>query len=113
MQNPKTRVYMDVSRLCLTKFTTGIQRVAKEIVLRFLEDPALEVTLLSDSGTHDAWRVIPREGFLAKYRDGAADLFGDSAPYLLTPFEIAYGVAMKVLMPLGVPDFLGIMKTED
>ena len=88
MQNPKTRVYMDVSRLCLTKFTTGIQRVAKEIVLRFLEDPALEVTLLSDSGTHDAWRVIPREGFLAKYRDGAADLFGDSAPYLLTPFEI-------------------------
>ena len=32
---------------------------------------------------------------------------------LLTPFEIAYGLAMKVLMPLGVPDVLGIMKTED
>ncbi len=32
---------------------------------------------------------------------------------LLTPFEIAYGLAMKVLMPLGVPDFLGIMKTEE
>ncbi len=28
---------------------------------------------------------------------------------LLTPLEIAYGLAMKVLMPLGVPDFLGIM----
>lgn len=28
---------------------------------------------------------------------------------LLTPFEIAYGLLMKVLMPLGVPDFLGIM----
>lgn len=32
---------------------------------------------------------------------------------LLTPFEIAYGLAMKILMPLGVPDFLGIMKTEE
>jgi len=28
---------------------------------------------------------------------------------LLTPFEIAYGLMMKVLRPLGVPDFLGIM----
>ena len=32
---------------------------------------------------------------------------------LLTPFEIAYGLVMKVLMPLGVPDVLGIMNTED
>ena len=31
---------------------------------------------------------------------------------LLTPFEIAYGLAMKVLMPLGVPDVLGIMQTK-
>ena len=28
---------------------------------------------------------------------------------LITPLEIAYGLAMKVLMPLGVPDYLGIM----
>ncbi len=28
---------------------------------------------------------------------------------LLVPFEIAYGLLMKVLGPLGVPDFLGIM----
>ncbi len=32
---------------------------------------------------------------------------------LLTPFEIAYGLAMKVLMPLGVPDVLGIMMTDE
>ena len=31
---------------------------------------------------------------------------------LLLPFEIAYGLAMKVLRPLGVPDFLGIMIDE-
>ena len=28
---------------------------------------------------------------------------------LLLPFEIAYALVMKVLMPLGVPDFLGII----
>lgn len=28
---------------------------------------------------------------------------------LLTPFEILYALLMKVLGPLGVPDFLGIM----
>ncbi len=28
---------------------------------------------------------------------------------LLLPFEIAYGLMMKVLGPLGLPDFLGIM----
>ena len=32
---------------------------------------------------------------------------------MLYPFEIAYGLLMKVLGPLGVPDFLGIMRTED
>ena len=32
---------------------------------------------------------------------------------MLFPFEILYGMLMKVLMPLGVPDFLGIMQTED
>ena len=28
---------------------------------------------------------------------------------LLLPFEIAYALLMKILRPLGVPDFLGIM----
>ena len=28
---------------------------------------------------------------------------------LLLPFEISYALVMKVLMPLGVPDFLGII----
>ena len=32
---------------------------------------------------------------------------------LLYPFAIAYALAMKVLMPLGVPDFLGILITDD
>lgn len=31
---------------------------------------------------------------------------------LLLPFEIAYALLMKILGPLGVPDFLGIMIQE-
>ena len=31
---------------------------------------------------------------------------------LLTPLEIAYALAMKVLRPLGVPDYLGILEDE-
>ena len=28
---------------------------------------------------------------------------------LLTPLEIAYALLMKILRPLGIPDFLGIL----
>ncbi len=33
-------------------------------------------------------------------------LFGMPA---LTPFAIAYALVMRILRPLGVPDFLGIL----
>ena len=29
---------------------------------------------------------------------------------LLTPLEIAYALIMKILRPLGVPEFLGILR---
>ena len=32
---------------------------------------------------------------------------------LLYPLSIVYALMMKVLTPLGVKDFLGIMQTED
>ena len=60
----ETRVYMDLSRLCLTTFTSGIQRVAKEIVLRLLKDPAISLTLLADLPSHTAWRVLPHDAFI-------------------------------------------------
>lgn len=87
-----THVYIDLSRLCLTKFISGIQRVAREIVLRMLEDPALEVTLLADMPSHTAWRVLPHDAFIACYRDGTADTpFGVGKPVVLEPRDIESG----------------------
>lgn len=85
---PKTRVYIDLSRLCLTPFTTGIQRVAKEIVLRMLHHPELEVTLLSALPSQTAWRVLPHTAFTAYYTEGIGSPCGDDAPQILTPDDI-------------------------
>lgn len=41
-----TPVYIDLSRLAMTTFVSGIQRVAREIVSRLLKDETLDVKLL-------------------------------------------------------------------
>lgn len=85
---PETRVLIDLSRLCLTPFTTGIQRVAKEIVLRMLHHEALSVTLLSALPSQTAWRILPHEAFTAYYTEGIGTPYGDDAPRILTPEDI-------------------------
>lgn len=83
-----TRIYIDLSRLCLTPFTTGIQRVAKEIVLRMLHHPAAEVTLLAAMPSQTAWRVLPHEAFTAYYTESSGTPYGSDAPQILTPEDI-------------------------
>ena len=61
---PITKVYIDLSRLCLTPFTTGIQRVAKAVVLRMLKNPKLDVVLLCDLPCHTQWRILPHDAFI-------------------------------------------------
>ncbi|HAM68937.1 MAG TPA: hypothetical protein DCP68_04920 [Ruminococcus sp.] len=85
---PETRVYIDLSRLCLTPFTTGIQRVAKEIVLRMLRDGSLSVTLLSALPSQTAWRILPQDAFTEYYTDHTGSPFGDAAPQIMTPEDI-------------------------
>lgn len=85
---PETRVFIDLSRLCLTPFTTGIQRVAKEIVLRLLQNDALEVTLLASLPSQTAWRVLPHEAFTAYYTEKTGSPYGTGAPQILTPDDI-------------------------
>lgn len=86
-----THVYIDLSRLCLTKFISGIQRVAREIVLRMVNNPALEVTLLADMPSHTAWRVLPQDAFTAFYTEGTGTPFGTGKPVVLTPRDIESG----------------------
>lgn len=81
MSVPLSRVYIDLSRLCLTPFTTGIQRVAKAVVRRMLQNPQLEVILLCALPSQTAWRILPHEAFLAYCRGTCA------SPYGSVPFE--------------------------
>lgn len=82
------RIFIDLSRLCLTPFTSGIQRVAKEIVLRMLKDPALSVTLLADLPTHTAWRVLPQEAFTLYYTEKEGSPYGTGIPQIIRPDDI-------------------------
>ena len=84
----ETRIYMDLSRLCLTPFTSGIQRVAKEIVLRMLKDPAISLTLLADLPTHNGWRVLPHEAFVKYYTEKEGSPYGIGRPLIVTPEDI-------------------------
>ncbi len=84
----ETRIYIDLSRLCLTPFTTGIQRVAKEIVLRMLKDPALSVTLLADLPSHTAWRVLPQAAFTKFYTEQEGSPYGSGIPQIIRPDDI-------------------------
>ena len=86
-----THVYIDLSRLCLTKFTTGIQRVAREIVLRMLKDPSLEVTLLADMPSHTEWRVLPHDAFTEFYTKGTGSPYGTGKTVIVRPREIESG----------------------
>ena len=84
----KTHVYIDLSRLCMTSFTTGIQRVAKAIVLRMLDNPALDVTLLADLPSHTAWRILPHDAFTAYYTEHMGSPYGEGKIHAITPQEI-------------------------
>ena len=86
-----TRIYIDLSRLCLTPFTTGIQRVAKEIVLRMLQDKSVSVTLLCTLPSQTAWRVLPHDAFTRYYTEKTGSPYGTGRPQILTPEDIPSG----------------------
>lgn len=88
---PITQIYIDLSRLCLTPFTTGIQRVAKEIVLRMLQDDTVSVTLLCSLSSHTAWRILPHDAFIQYYTEKIGSPYGVGKTQMLTPDEIPTG----------------------
>ena len=84
----ETRIYMDLSMLCLTPFTTGIQRVAKEIVLRMLKNPDISLTLLAATPSQTAWRVLPHSAFTEYYTEKTGSPYGEGLPQIITPADI-------------------------
>lgn len=86
-----TNVYIDLSRLCLTPFTTGIQRVAKEIVLRMLRNDAVSVTLLCTLPSQTSWRILPHDAFTRYYTEKTGSPYGTGKIQVLTPDDIPSG----------------------
>lgn len=63
------KIYIDISVLTLATFITGIQRVAREIILRLLEKGKLEIVLLHYNAKEDAYHIIDNQRF-AQYYSG-------------------------------------------
>lgn len=85
----RTRVYIDLSRLCMTAFTTGIQRAAKKIVARMLRDARLDVILLSALPSQTAWRMLPHDEFIAFCEGTAPTPFGEGDVQTLRPCDLS------------------------
>lgn len=81
-------IYMDLSRLCMTPFTTGIQRVAKELVLRMLRMPDISLTLLAALPAQTAWRILPHDAFLTYYTEKKGSPYGTGRMQICTPDDI-------------------------
>lgn len=60
---------MDISVLTLATFITGIQRVTREVILRFLEKGDTDIVLLHYHAREDAWHIVDRRRFIRYYRD--------------------------------------------
>lgn len=61
------KTYIDVSVLAMAAFVTGIQRVTREIVLRLVADPAMEVILLHYHAAGNCYYRIDSQAFYRNY----------------------------------------------
>lgn len=61
------KIYIDVSVLAMAAFVTGIQRVTREIVLRLVADPAVEVVLLHYHAAKGSYYRMDNQAFYRNY----------------------------------------------
>lgn len=80
------KIYIDISVLTLATFITGIQRVAREIILRLLEKGNLEIVLLHYNAKEDAYHIIDNQRFV-RYYSG----HGGVKNRMITPRRLAIG----------------------
>lgn len=64
------KVYIDVSNLTTVNFVTGIQRVVREVVLRFCKNARFETILLSYSNDNEIFNIIDTENFINYFEKG-------------------------------------------
>lgn len=63
----KVKVYIDISVLTLATFVTGIQRVVREVILRFLAEADLEVILLHYNARENLFHEVDNKRFVDYY----------------------------------------------
>lgn len=63
------RVYIDISEFMKIDAITGIQRVMREILVRFIMDKRLEIILLDYSDKRNYFRVIDNQRFLEYFKN--------------------------------------------
>lgn len=64
------KVYIDVTNLTTVNFVTGIQRVVREIVLRFYKKADFETILLSYSNDNEIFNIVDRDSFINYFENG-------------------------------------------
>lgn len=66
----KLKLYLDITNLMEVDFLTGIQRVVREIVIRFLKDERLDIVLLAYSDVFNGFELLDKERFYDFFADG-------------------------------------------
>ena len=64
------KVYVDLTEFMKIEAITGIQRVVREIVFRFIKDKKIDTKLISYSEKHDFFRIIDNNRFLRYFESG-------------------------------------------
>ncbi len=66
----KTKLYLDITNLMQVEFLTGIQRVVREIAVRFLKDDRLDIVLLAYSDELAGFEILDGERFFDFFTKG-------------------------------------------
>lgn len=64
------KIYLDITNLMQVNFLTGIQRVVREITIRFLRDERLEINLLAYSETLNSFEFMDNRCFYDYFVNG-------------------------------------------
>ena len=83
------KIYIEVTNLMAVQFVSGIQRVVREVVLRMLREPEVQIVLLVYQGRGTAFSVLDNEAFAEYFAEGRGSRDKISADKMLdiTEFE--------------------------
>lgn len=91
------KVYIDVSNLMHVNFISGIQRVVREVVVRLVDYPGLEVILLEYREQEGRFGILSLPAFQAFYRDDCGDKEGIRTSQRIRPEEFPHGSVLLEL----------------